>query len=577
MIEHIEIYKGVVPAKFGGSSMGGAVNLVIKEYPEKYADVSYGMESFNTHRIQTVVKRNFKKTGITIGAGGFYTYSDNDYRMEIPNRNGLKVKRDHDKFKKIVGAITMKAEKWWFDEVEFEFPVLYTYKEIQGVETNIRSAYTESRAYILANSLKKNDLFVEGLDLDMSNAFAYTEYSLIDTAKNIYEWDGTTTKPHSIYGGELGNRYASESDNNKFTFMNKLNLEYIINEKHSVNFNSVFTYANGNPKDDLRKLSNKGHETLFESKMNSWTVGFSYDFRTKGDKFLNSFTTRYYFYNMDTKSADISYVVSDVKVNKNDVGVSNAMRYRFTPDFLIKLSAGYDVRIPSENELLGDGNLLQPSENLVPERNTSVNVGLIYDRLGKSKSNLQLELSGFYMNLEDMIRYTKSPWGGARYENFGKMRTFGVEFEAKADILPYLYGYGNITYQDLRDIRKYAKDGTIPNPSKDKRMPNIPYLMANAGVEFHKENLFGGKGQNTRLFADLAFIEDYFYDFYMTSGQRGIPRSTTIDMGFEHSFMNQRLFVSGKVRNLTDAKVVSEFNRPLPGRNFGVKLRYIFK
>jgi len=40
MIDRIEIYKGVVPARFGGSSLGGAVNIVIREYPEKYADLS---------------------------------------------------------------------------------------------------------------------------------------------------------------------------------------------------------------------------------------------------------------------------------------------------------------------------------------------------------------------------------------------------------------------------------------------------------------------------------------------------------------------------------------------------------
>ncbi len=51
MIDRIEIYKGVVPAKFGGSAMGGAVNIVIKEYPEKYGDFSYSHESFNTHKI----------------------------------------------------------------------------------------------------------------------------------------------------------------------------------------------------------------------------------------------------------------------------------------------------------------------------------------------------------------------------------------------------------------------------------------------------------------------------------------------------------------------------------------------
>ena len=83
--------------------------------------------------------------------------------------------------------------------------------------------------------------------------------------------------------------------------------------------------------------------------------------------------------------------------------------------------------------------------------------------------------------------------------------------------------------------------------------------MANAGVEFHRENLFGGSGQNTRLFADIAFVEEYFYDFEMTQLQkRRIPRSTTLDIGFEHSFLNNKLFISGKLRNVTNEKTLSE-------------------
>jgi outer membrane receptor protein involved in Fe transport len=176
-----------------------------------------------------------------------------------------------------------------------------------------------------------------------------------------------------------------------------------------------------------------------------------------------------------------------------------------------------------------------------------------------------------------MIRFTAGILG-AQYQNFGEMRTLGVEFEIKADMFPFLYGYLNATYQDMRDTREYGDGSNIANPTKNMRIPNIPYLMANAGLEFHKENLFGGKGQNTRLFADLSFIDEYYYDFEVTeNAKRRIPRSTTLDLGFEHSFMNQRLFISGKVKNITDAKVISEFNRPLPGRSFGMKIRYIFK
>ena len=59
--------------------------------------------------------------------------------------------------------------------------------------------------------------------------------------------------------------------------------------------------------------------------------------------------------------------------------------------------------------------------------------------------------------------------------------------------------------------------------------------------------------------------------------KRRIPRSLTFDVGFEHSFMDSRLFLSGKIKNITDATLLSEFNRPLPGRSFGMKVRYIFR
>lgn len=578
MIDRIEVYKGVVPAKFGGSSMGGAVNIVMREYPERYADISYKYGSFNTNELQTVVKRNFIESGIVLGIGGGYTYAKNDYTMESPYVSGLKIKRNHDKFKKLMLGASFKARKWWFDEVEFEPAFINIYRDIQGIETDIRQANITSRVYLLNNVLKKDDFLTEGLDLDMSTSVAYTQYQLIDTAKMWYDWDGVAYPTISLYGGELGYRYPSLSNNKKLVLINKLNLEYTINKQHSLSVNSFFTLANGYPSDTLKEFSLE-KKVDFDSKMRSWISGVTYNFRTNDDKFLNSFTVRYYLYTMKTKHQNfyVSTPPENINLNKSSVGFNNALRYRFTPNLLGKLSGGYDVRIPSETELLGDGYSIAPSEKLLPERNTSVNIGMLYDLTGKKRSNLQLEVNAFYMHLKDMIRFVKGILG-AQYQNFGEMRTLGVEFEVKADIFSFLYGYGNVTYQDLRDVREYEENSTIPNPTKGKRMPNIPYLMANAGLEFHKQNLFGGRGQNTRIFTDIAFVEEYLYDFELTENtKRRLPRSLTLDIGFEHSFMNQRLFLSGKVNNITNAKVLSEFNRPLPGRNFGVKLRYVFR
>jgi len=578
MIDRIEIYKGVVPSKFGGSSMGGAVNLVLKEYPDHYADLSYSHGSFNENKAQAVLKRNLRGSGLAFGVGGGYTYADNSYTMESPYEKGLFIKRNHDNFRKILAGASLKAKKWWFDEVEIEPSFVQTYKQVQGIETDIRQAFTTSRGFIITNKLEKNDFFLPGLDFDMSTAAAYTQYSVVDTAKVWYDWHGNSYPTPSPMGGEMGNRFPSESFNQKITFQNKLNLEYLISAHHSVSLNSVLSLADGYPL-DLTKEKALGKKIDFDSKMRSWVAGFTYDLHAANDRFLNSITTRYYWYSTNTFSQNI-YINTPpepIAVNKSSFGFSDAMRFRFTPAFMAKLSGGYDVRIPAENELLGDGYNIMPSEKLMPERNLSLNASLLYDVAGTHPSNLQIELGGYYMYLQDMIRYAKGLLG-AQYQNFGEMRTLGAELEVKADVFPFLYVYGNVTYQDLRDVREYEEGSNLPNPTKGKRMPNIPYFMANGGLEFHKENLFGGHGQNTRIFSDLAFVEEYYYDFELTdSAKRRIPRSFTIDLGIEHSFLEQRLFISGKISNLTDAKVLSEFNQPLPGRSFAIKLRYIFR
>ena len=150
--------------------------------------------------------------------------------------------------------------------------------------------------------------------------------------------------------------------------------------------------------------------------------------------------------------------------------------------------------------------------------------------------------------------------------------------EVKGDVNKWLYLYANGTYQDLRDVRELTPGTEVANPTYGLRIPNIPYLLGNFGAELHRENLFGGEGQNTRLLLDGSYVHEYFYDFEVSKYQeRKIPTSFTMDAALEHSFMDNRLTLTLRVKNLTDSHVVSEFNRPLPGRYIGFKIRYVFR
>lgn len=578
MIERIEIYKGIVPYRFGGSALGGAVNVVTKEYPPVYLDASYEIASFNTHKLNSAFKRNNHKTGLQFGLGGVLTYSDNSYEMELPNLDNRVVKRDHDRFKKAMVGGSLKATKWYFDEAKLELIYTATNAQIQGIDFDIREAYTHGQAGIGAITLKRDNFLFDGLDFDFSACYSYGQNGLYDAAKYRYDWDGNRYNSVSAYGGEQGN-YASDSDNRTHDIVSKLNLNYLLNKHSTFNLNLYATQTRQKPENELMDLS-FGYQTSFPSRMSSFTVGFSYDLTLFEGKFMSATTVKNFNFSSDTKVLEYTFINSpkDISLNRNYWGGSESLRYKLTKKLLAKASFSSEVRIPTSEELVGNGYSILPSTDLRPERCNGLNAGLLYHRNHKY-GFIEIEGNYFLNELQDMIRYQADMIPCmARYANFGTVRTKGVEFDFKGDVARALYLYANATYQDLRDKREHETGSSAPNPTYNKRMPNIPYLLVNFGLELHKENLFGGKYQNSRFLVDASYIHEYFYDFEMSKYQdRKIPTSFTFDAGIEHSFKMDSWTLSFKVKNLTDQKVYSDLNRPLPGRNFSFKVRYVMK
>lgn len=578
MIERIEVYKGIVPYRFGGSALGGAVNVVTKEYPPVYLDASYEIASFNTHKLNSAFKRNNKKTGLQFGLGGVLTYSDNSYEMELPNLDNRVVKRDHDRFKKAMIGGSLKATKWYFDEAKMELVYTATNAQIQGIDFDIREAYTHGQAGIGAITLKRDNFLFDGLDFDFDACYSYGQNGLYDAAPYRYDWDGNRYNAVSAYGGEQGN-YASDSDNRTHDFTSKLNLNYLLNKHSTFNLNLYATHTRQKPENELMDLS-FGYQTNFPSQMSSFTVGFSYDLTLFDGKFMSATTIKNFNFSSDTKVLEYTFLnkPKEISLNRNYWGGSESLRYKLTKRLLAKASFSSEVRIPTSEELAGNGYSILPATDLRPERCNGLNAGLLYHRNHKY-GFIEIEGNYFLNELQDMIRYQADMIPSmARYANFGTVRTKGVELEFKGDVARVLYLYANATYQDLRDKREYETGSSAPNPTYNKRMPNIPYLLANLGIELHKENLFGGKDQNSRFLVDASYIHEYFYDFEMSKYQdRKIPTSLTFDAGIEHSFKRDSWILSFKVKNLTDQKVYSDLNRPLPGRNFAFKVRYVMK
>ena len=579
MIERVEIYKGIVPYRLGGDALGGAVNVVVKDYPPRYLDASYEYGSFNTHRFNSVFKRHKAETGLEWGAGGLYVHSDNDYEMTLHHQGDIRVRRNHDAFTKAVAGGSLKATKWWFDELKLEAIATLTRQELQGIELDYQYAFNHARSILGAVTAKRQDFFVQGLDFDLSAAVNVGSYGQVDTAHVVRGWDGTTRRSQSPYGGETMN-FPSDSHNSTLNWVSKLNMNYELSENHLVNLN---VYGSGTALHPENALMDRalGYRVGYDSRLNSITTGLSYDAFFFNRRLQTALTLKNFYINSRGQHLE-NYFLNQLKpiyIDRVEWGANFAVAYRPIQEWLFKAAVSSEVRIPSSEELIGNGYTIVPSPELKPERNNSLNLGMLYHKNLERGGMFEAELNVFASQLTDMIRFTPGMIPStARYANFGAVNSKGVEGEVKGDFTPWLYAYVNATWQDLRDVRQFIPETKVPNPSYEKRIPNVPYMMANCGLELHGRNWFGGQGQNTRILLDASYIHQYFYDFELSRFQdRKIPTSLTCDAAIEHSFDNNRWTLTFKLRNLTNREVVSEFNRPLPGRNFSIKLRYLFR
>lgn len=579
MIERVEIYKGIVPYRLGGDALGGAVNVVVKDYPPRYLDASYEYGSFNTHRFNSVFKRHDAKTGLEWGAGGLYVHSDNDYEMTLHHQGDIRVRRNHDAFTKAVAGGSLKATKWWFDELQLEAIATLTRQELQGIELDYQHAFNHARSILGSVTAKRQNFFVKGLDFDLSAAVNVGSYGQVDTAHVVRGWDGTTRRSQSPYGGETMN-FPSDSHNSTLNWVSKLNMNYELSENHLVNLN---VYGSGTALHPENAVMDRalGYRVGYDSRLNSITTGLSYDAFFFNRRLQTALTLKNFYINSRGQHLE-NYFLNQLKpiyIDRVEWGANFAVAYRPIQEWLFKAAVSSEVRIPSSEELIGNGYTIVPSPELKPERNNSLNLGMLYHKNLERGGMFEAELNVFASQLTDMIRFTPGMIPStARYANFGAVNSKGVEGEVKGDFTPWLYAYVNATWQDLRDVRQFIPETKVPNPSYEKRIPNVPYMMANCGLELHGRNWFGGQGQNTRVLLDASYIHQYFYDFELSRFQdRKIPTSLTCDAAIEHSFDNNRWTLTFKLRNLTNREVVSEFNRPLPGRNFSIKLRYLFR
>jgi putative mxcH len=575
IIERIEVYKSIIPARFGCDGLGGAINIVTKEFSTDYLDASYEFGSYQTHKGSVFSRKNFPKSGILIGMGGYYTTAKNDYSFRVPERENLLVKRDHDRFQSYMLKGKIAFTKLWFDEISTEFGYYNRFNEIQGILKNIQHAENQSGMFMLENKLIKSGILNDRLNLESHLSLSHMTNNFVDIAQVNYDFEGNIyPSPNGM--GETG-EVPHNSNDKSLEINERINFDYKLSANQSLNLNTLINYAQRQPNDEIASQHAGFVIGGFPSKKTSVISGLTWDTKLFRGKLTNMFSAKYFHLHSEIEDLT-SYEMIEAPKKKNNttsqIGWIEAMKYEAFRGFHLKASYQRAIRLPNSQELFGDGIITFPAAGLKPEKSHNFNLGFLIDKndiLGLSR--LQFEVNGFYMQVSDMIKLMKQHMA-AGYVNAEKVHIKGIETELKLDITPTVYAYGNLTYQDLRDVLNYLPGTQAPNPTKGLRLPNIPYLFANFGAEYHRDQLF--KNWHIKAFWDGKFTEEFFYFWELTELQkRRIPRSFVNDIGLLLTYKN-KYSVALECHNMMNKEVWDQFRQPLAGRTFHLKFRYVF-
>ena len=416
VIKYIEVYKGIVPAEYGGDGLGGAINIVTREDECDLVGFTQELASFGTFKTLASAQKLFAKSGILFNIAFFRNKSKNNYMMSwpvfetnLPASEYRKVRRNNDYYDAEFYHVGIGFRKQYFDKLDLECAFYRNKKGIQSLNFDSRYAYTKSLNIMPTLNMEKKNFIFKDLELKNTLVVPIIRSNMTDTATTRTQWDGTVTPAN----GETEDNLFNESHDWQFELRNKFNLKYTLG-RHTFNLNDQFVFSDYRPKDDRMNEYLGFDPSSFPSKMTSNNIGLSYLFASSNNRFQNSLTISIYYLKSkiyrtsDALSKDKTesvFAPKQTNVNKTYYGFSEGLSYELWKGVRGKISFSHNVRIPDTGELFGNGMSIKPSVNLQPEVGDNLNIGVIMDKrnlLGLTR--VQWETNFYYMYMKNMIR-----------------------------------------------------------------------------------------------------------------------------------------------------------------------------
>ncbi|NQX85399.1 MAG: TonB-dependent receptor [Flavobacteriaceae bacterium] len=235
---------------------------------------------------------------------------------------------------------------------------------------------------------------------------------------------------------------------------------------------------------------------------------------------------------------------------KSPLLFSLGMQYKFSNTYTLNTNVSKNFRIPTYNDLYweGSGNL-----NLSPETSYQYELGSTF-----AYNNLKLNVTGFYSDIKDMIRWVPSSNGPWQPINTGHVVTYGGESQLAYDHSFDRHKFGlNMNY--AYTISK--------NQDTDKQLMYVPYHKG-SGTLIHTYKNVNTYWQTT--YAGEVFTQSD------NNPNRVVEAYWVHNFGLEYKGL-KALTLGCRIQNLLNKNYQSVANRYMPGIHTNFYLNYNFK
>ncbi len=476
-VERIEVYRGYIPARFGGASMGGVINIITAKPDKAGGSITAGVGSFG--RFTGGVTYNTPLGEGALMAAVNFDRTDGDFEYWNDNStpytpgDDYKANRQNNGYKNANALLKWNGGKWKVEggwkrndrELPYSAPGADKPESVRGA-----TQVTDQWNTVVTRRDKAGDL-----DYGLRLEYLHQTKDYDDPEDKIGGW------------GEQHNKYETKR------FGAAVDGSLPLGERHLVEF--LWNYYNEElhtTGDIVRNFGGRERHTR-----NSWNgqIQDTISLNKAGDFWLTPIVR----WNAAEGVTEFSW--------------GAALTKKFGDGWTAKITGGTYNRAPNLYELYGDGAFIIPNEGLLWEDGTQYDAGIAWE--GELyKANVKAELTWFYRKSNNLIDYLMVNPRYAQYVNIGKAEISGVELEAtvkreKWDV------YLSATWMDPKNKTPgYMYDDPLPNRPEWEGLLRVSRKIL--------------KDDRATVFAELHHIGKNYYDM---QGEVGWDNLTTFGLG----------------------------------------------